>query len=432
MKINLKNQIFISMTLTSIVPLIILSIYSIMALENSVTIISLILISTVISLVFSIWCSKKISKPFDDLLSNLKEEVLNVSKNSDLVADVSAKLSNSTLQQASSLQQTVASIDEISAMISRNADSAVSSAKTSEQSTFTAKKGKEKVEMMIDSIKSIENTNRELVEKMEYSNKEVADIVQVIKEISQKTQVINDIVFQTKLLSFNASIEAARAGEHGKGFAVVAEEVGNLATMSGNASKEISEMLLKSSRRVSEIVNSSKQVLDEILKKSSEKIEFGTNKAKECASSLDEILKHVSSVNEMVIEISTASQEQSSGVREVNKAMSELDLVTQSNTSVAQDSSLTAQNLKTQSERLHNLVEKLSYLVKGPSIRNEKESVEVNKTDTEDHIQIAKVLNFKFESKENKNPKPEKNEEKKVSGLDFVIPEKDDPRFKDV
>jgi methyl-accepting chemotaxis protein len=76
--------------------------------------------------------------------------------------------------------------------------------------------------------------------QINYSNEQMSEIVKVIQEIETKTKVINDIVFQTKLLSFNASVEAARAGEQGKGFAVVAEEVGNLAQMSGNAAKEIS------------------------------------------------------------------------------------------------------------------------------------------------------------------------------------------------
>jgi methyl-accepting chemotaxis protein len=89
---------------------------------------------------------------------------------------------------------------------------------------------------------------------MNKSNDEISSIVKVIAEIGDKTKVINDIVFQTKLLSFNASVEAARAGEQGKGFAVVAEEVGNLATMSGKAAEEISSMLGDSMGKVELIV----------------------------------------------------------------------------------------------------------------------------------------------------------------------------------
>lgn len=96
---------------------------------------------------------------------------------------------------------------------------------------------------MIHSITEISESNDRIMSQVADGNRKISEIVQVISEIGNKTKVINDIVFQTKLLSFNASVEAARAGEHGKGFAVVAEEVGNLAQMSGNAAKEISDML---------------------------------------------------------------------------------------------------------------------------------------------------------------------------------------------
>jgi hypothetical protein len=92
-------------------------------------------------------------------------------------------------------------------------------------------------------IMEIQETNKKLVDDVLEGNRKISEIVELVKEIGNKTKVINDIVFQTKLLSFNASVEAARAGEHGKGFAVVAEEVGNLASMSGQASKEISALL---------------------------------------------------------------------------------------------------------------------------------------------------------------------------------------------
>lgn len=92
-------------------------------------------------------------------------------------------------------------------------------------------------------MREIDSSNKELVKEIERNNTELTKITNMISEINEKTQVINDIVFQTKLLSFNASVEVVRAGEHGKGFAVVAEEVGNLASMSGKASLDISEML---------------------------------------------------------------------------------------------------------------------------------------------------------------------------------------------
>jgi methyl-accepting chemotaxis protein len=96
---------------------------------------------------------------------------------------------------------------------------------------------------MATAFKEIAISNQEFFEEINASNEELRIIINIISDISEKTKVINDIVFQTRLLSFNASVEAARAGEHGKGFAVVAEEIGKLASVSGNSAKEINDIL---------------------------------------------------------------------------------------------------------------------------------------------------------------------------------------------
>lgn len=332
----------------------------------------LMLITAFIVSALAAWFARNLANSLLNVTEGLRNEAVTVGHTSQEVADLSNKLSEATTEQAASLQETVASIDEISAMISRNADSAASSARLSELSTLAAHKGKDKVEQMMESINSISSGNEEIIDQMHKSNREISEIVKVIQEISQKTQVINDIVFQTKLLSFNASVEAARAGEHGKGFAVVAEEVGNLASMSGKAATEITDMLSKSVKRVTDIVDGTKDLMENLIGKSKVKIQFSTTTAKECAQALDEISRNVSSVNEAVQEISVASQEQSTGVKEVNKAMSELDQVTQVNSSSAQASSHTAGELKSQAERLNDLVQRLSKLVNGEGYQAEQ------------------------------------------------------------
>lgn len=328
-----------------------------------------------ISLILGYYFANSISNSLVENIRILNEGAAEIDEKSVQVAEVSTRISEASTQQAASLQETVASIDEISAMIANNADSAAASSKNAQQSTLAAQKGKEKAELMLQSINDISRGNDEIISQMEKSNQEISEIVKVIEEISSKTQVINDIVFQTKLLSFNASVEAARAGEHGKGFAVVAEEVGNLASMSGNAATEITNMLMLSTKKVTDIVDGTRSLMNNLIKQSKEKVDFGTTTAKDCAQSLDEILVNVSSVNEMIGEISTASQEQSTGVREVNTTMSELDHLTQANSSIAQESSHTASILKEEAEKLQSLVSSLTELVEGKSARPEKRKV---------------------------------------------------------
>ncbi len=364
------------------------------------------------------------------ITSGLKDEATQIVDTSKNMATVAGRLSEASTEQAASLQETVASLDEISAMITRNADSAASSARMSEESTVIAQKGKEKTEIMMESINSIAEGNDEIILQMQKSNEQISDIVKVIQNIGQKTQVINDIVFQTKLLSFNASVEAARAGEHGKGFSVVAEEVGNLASMSGNAATEITSMLNSSIKHVTDIVDGTKGLMDNLIRKSREKVNFGTETAKQCKEALDEILANVSSVNEMVREISTASQEQSTGVVEVNKAMSELDQVTQSNSGIAHDSSKAANGLNLQAERLNSLVAELTRLTGGQSVNS---VMPKRKEEKKKAVAVDNVVHMKKSSPPAVEPKKSTPAPtKKVSGLEFEAPRSDDSRFEDI
>lgn len=361
---------------------------------------------------FAIWFDRSVVSGLINSISKvadgLKKETSALRDVAGNSSELASKLSEATTQQAASLQETVASIDEISAMVRRNADSAAASSQKSEHSNMIATKGKEKAGQMMDSIAAIAAGNDEIINQIEASNREFSEIVKVIQDISLKTQVINDIVFQTKLLSFNASVEAARAGENGKGFAVVAEEVGNLASMSGKAAAEISEMVTSSVRKVVDIVDNSKTLMDQSIRKSKEKIEIGTVTSRECMRALDEIHENVSSVNEMIREISTASKEQSSGVQEINKAMSEMDQVTQSNTLIAQDSSQTAKELQSQAERLNVLVIELSRTLGHDVSKSEKPEIR-HRTDN--------VISLKTPSKIQQ---------------DSALPASNDPRFEDV
>ena len=181
--------------------------------------------------------------------------------------------------------------------------------------------------------------------QVETSNNELTEITKVIYEIASKTKIINDIVFQTKLLSFNASVEAARAGEHGKGFAVVAEEVGNLAQMSGQAAKEIAQMVDGSIKKVDKIIKDTKSKVGNLITMGKEKVDAGITTARRCNDVLDSILKNVEDMNQMIGEMATSSSEQAKGVDEISKAMNQVEVVTQGNSTAAGRSTVIAHQL---------------------------------------------------------------------------------------
>lgn len=397
-------------------------------LRNTITLI--VLCSSLAILIIAMFMSKYLVKDLSSRISKVADRLFHCSKavgdSSESILVSSTHLSEAATEQAASIQETVSSIEEISSMIQKNADAAENSSVASTKSNELAVQGKETVESMIESIGEISSGNEEIAKEMEKSNENISKIVGVISEIGEKTKVINDIVFQTKLLSFNASVEAARAGDHGKGFAVVAEEVGNLASMSGKAALEITDMLESSIKEVTEIVEMTRERVDKLVHKSKDKVDSGTNTAHKCGEALDEILQNVSAVNSMVLEITTASTEQSAGVQEVNKVMQQLDETTHRNTSVAQDSSTMAKNLRSHAEELDQVILELKAIVSGnggSEVKHEVGPLPENKADN-------------VVSLPDKKPAIEPKSQaaaptKKASGFESNVPDESDPRFED-
>ena len=290
-----------------------------------------------------------------------------LSNSSRELAQQSSGLSEAASEEASAIQETASSVDEVSSMIRKNTENASASLQASVGSREVANQGREVVGRMVNAIEEIQSSNGEILKQVETGNKQMNEIAGVIGEISAKTRVINDIVFQTKLLSFNASVEAARAGEHGKGFAVVAEEVGNLAQMSGNAAKEISEMLEKSVSRVQQIVADTQKRVEGVITKGRATMATGIETAKACGGTLEKITVSIEQVDSRIKEIASASNEQAQGVAEIAKAMNQLDQVTHRNTSIARESATASEQLNLQSAELRRLVNGLISLLKGSS-----------------------------------------------------------------
>lgn len=322
-------------------------------------------------------------------------------------------LSGSVTGQASALQETVASVEQVSAMIGKTAENASNSHKHAESTAAIANSGKEAVEQLKASIDQIHTSNTAIMNQVDVSNTQITDIVKLISEIGSKTKVINDIVFQTKLLSFNASVEAARAGEHGKGFAVVAQEVGNLAQMSGTAAEEISTLLDGSIEKVEKIVEEMKSKIQGLMVTSKEKVDAGANTARNCSEIFDKMRTGTEEIGRMIGEISIASKEQAQGIQEINKAMTALDKLTQNNARSSQDALRFGEGLKNHQREVHTGVDSLTKLIFGlKGELPEKTTVQKEKlppvANAEAEPQSNKLLLFKPKSASSAKTSPSK------------------------
>jgi len=341
------------------------SLFSLYELRNKILL--LIAVSVVCIIFFSMFFGKGISNQIKAIAESIKLRADEVLRSSNSMSKSADELSSATQEQASSLQETSASINEISAMVAKSSEGATHTSTLSTESQTVVERGKRSIDEVKKSIEDVHLNNESLVEMIDRNNGEIEKIIKVIELIAEKTVVINDIVFQTKLLSFNASVEAARAGEHGKGFSVVAEEVGALAQMSGKAASEISDLLGESTVQVKEIVSKSKSSITGIIEQGKVRVDDGLTRITECDEILTQILDSFNKVNIAVKEIASSSSEQSTGVEEIKNAIQELNTVMQQNSGISLESSKIANELEDNSHKLSQLVEDMDTMVKGES-----------------------------------------------------------------
>lgn len=323
------------------------------------------LVGLLLGLFTAFYFTRSLHSLLTRITKKLSDEAQEMALASKQISSSSDELSSSTSRQATALQQTSSAIEEISSMIGKTVDSSENSKKISVESQDTILDGQRLIQQMVSAIEEINASNTHIAQEIDQNNLEIHSIVNLIGEIENKTQIINDIVFQTKLLSFNASVEAARAGEHGKGFAVVAEEVGNLAQMSGNAAKEISIMLQGSVQKVESIVKKSTARMKDLVESGKEKVTLGLETAKLCDHTFQKIVTKTAQVKDLMVEISMATQEQFKGVDEVSRAIRELDTATKQNSVVSKQSSNSSNQLQKQADTLSAVVIQLSNAVEG-------------------------------------------------------------------
>ena len=248
-----------------------------------------------------------------EIVSNIKEATDAINTAAQEISAGNVNLSSRTEQQAASLEETASSMEEITSTVKQNAENSRKANSLAVGASDIASRGGELVGRVVSTMNEI--------------NESATKIVDIIS-------VIDGIAFQTNILALNAAVEAARAGEQGRGFAVVASEVRNLAQRSAAAAKEIKALIGDSV----------------------EKVESGTRLVDEAGRTMEEIVSSIRRVTDIMSEISAASIEQSSGIEQVNLAVSQMDENTQKNAALVEEAAAAAESLEEQASNLRDAV----------------------------------------------------------------------------
>lgn len=340
-----------------------------LAIAHQVTIASIIVVLVVLISFSSImYISKVIFKQMSFLSNDLSDVSDLVKTTSGALAGISENLNNSTKEQSKSIGSTSSSLFQISQMAKSSSENAQVSTEAVNSCNVLAENGKSSVLEMIISVNDISVGNKLFIDEMKENNQKIEEIVKIILEIGSKTKVINDIVFQTRILSFNASVEAARAGEHGKGFSIVADEIGKLATMSGEAAKEISELLNKSESDVKKIVEVTGTKIITLIDDGEARIEKSKLIIKKTESSIDSVVIEVSKISKMLKGISLAISEQDSSIDGINSDMTELNNAAAGAAKISEETQTSAEVLLVQSQKLSLSISNLKYSIYGRSV----------------------------------------------------------------
>ena len=247
------------------------------------------------------------------IVSDVRSSTETIASASSQIAAGNLNLSSRTEEQASSLEETASSMEELTSTVKQNAENAHLANRLAASASEVASKGGAVVSQVVQTMESINESANKIV-----------DII----------GVIDGIAFQTNILALNAAVEAARAGEQGRGFAVVAAEVRNLAQRSATAAKEIKALISNSV----------------------EKVDLGAKLVDQAGVTMNEIVTSVKRVTDIIGEITSASQEQTAGIEQINQAICQMDMTTQQNAALVEEAAAAAASMQDQTVNLTRAV----------------------------------------------------------------------------
>jgi methyl-accepting chemotaxis protein len=275
-----------------------------------------------LSLMLGFYLSFSISRSLTTAVESLSDGASQVSSASEQLSSSSQMLAEGSSEQAASLEETASAMEEMSAMTSRNTESAGEAKALSDRAAGAVDKANVSMTTLVGRMGEISSKG---------------------EEIGKIIKTIDEIAFQTNLLALNAAVEAARAGEAGAGFAVVADEVRNLAQRAAGAAKNTSDLIEGTIRQIQD----------------------GTQLVKKTSDDFQEVVTSVTKVTELSGEVAAASSEQARGITEVSTAVTQMDKVTQANAASAEEISSAAEEMNAQAMSMQEIVRSIESLVQG-------------------------------------------------------------------